>query len=161
MLIPLCPSQYLLNFTPALLYLSWTALTSDSSWNWTLAVRALPVYTSPLAIIELGPCLKNATCSSYLYPLCLLVWYKRKFLQKQMAGDPTWEVSGKRKHRQSHGDGRDNIHSVCVGQGFMSPPAPSQTVLSSSQPLSLTLQPLQTGSRAGPSVQYASLKLQT
>lgn len=87
MLIPLCQNQYLLNFTPVLLYLSLTELTSVSSWNWTLATRVLRIDTSPLATTELGSCLRNTTCRSCLYLLCLLVWCKLCFCKGK------WQVT--------------------------------------------------------------------
>lgn len=113
MLMQLCQNQYLVKLTPVLLHFSLRALTSDSSWSSTLASRALPMDTSPLAVTELGSCLRNTTCSSCLYLLCLMVWCKESFYKGK------WQVilCGKsleeRKLWQSHSDG-SNIHGVCV-----------------------------------------------
>lgn len=93
---------------------SLTALTSDSSWNWTLASRALMVDTTPLATTELGPCLRNATCTSCLSLLCLPVWCKKGFCKGKWQVTVCGKSLEERELRQSHSEGSNNSHSMCV-----------------------------------------------
>ena len=94
---------------------------------------------SPLATTELGPCLRNTACSSYLYLLCLLVWCKLCFCNSK------WQVAlcGKllegRKLWESYSDGSNTIHTVYVWSGGSLSPS-SLSIFSSTQPLSPKLQ---------------------